>query len=122
MALLVVDLETTCDEGEKLARTLMETIEIGAVVVDEQLQILGSFQSFIKPLRTPQLTAFCSDLTGISQAEVDSAATVYEVFPEFADWLSGFAGLKHWASWHKRRLCAELKRCWAEALGLLGGL
>ena len=75
---LVVDLEATCDRVG-FPRALMETIEIGAVYVDGRtLQPLDEFQTFIKPIRRTQLTAFCIGLTSITQADVDAAPR----FPE----------------------------------------
>jgi len=70
---LVVDLEATCDQGG-FPRDLMETIEIGAVYVDGRtLQPVEEFQIFIKPIRRPILTPFCTTLTSITQADVDAA-------------------------------------------------
>lgn len=85
---LVVDLEATCDRNG-FPRALMETIEIGAVYVDGQtLQPLEEFQIFIKPARRPQLTAFCTELTSITQADVDAAPR----FPEAIAALGKFLG------------------------------
>lgn len=71
---LVIDLEATCDEEHRISQKKMETIEIGAVLVDtETLAPVGEFQTFIRPLVTPVLTDFCRGLTTITQAEVDTA-------------------------------------------------
>jgi 3'-5' exoribonuclease 1 len=46
---LVVDLEATCDDRGAVPRGEMETIEIGAVLVDaETLQPLDEYQTFIR--------------------------------------------------------------------------
>ena len=80
---LVVDLEATCDEGA-IPRSERETIEIGAVLVDvESLEIVKQFQGFVKPVRHPELTPYCVDLTGITQAEVDQAEPFAVVFDRF---------------------------------------
>jgi len=72
---LVIDLEATCDENQRtVPRTEMETIEIGAVLVDgESLNPVAEFQTFIRPERHPVLTPFCRQLTTIAQADVDAA-------------------------------------------------
>ena len=70
---LVVDLEATCCNRNSFPRTEMEIIEIGAVMTDSQFEVIDEFQSFIKPVRHPELTDFCKELTTISQQEVDSA-------------------------------------------------
>lgn len=69
----------------------MEIIEIGAVMVDAaSLEVVDEFQSFIRPLRHPHLTAFCTDLTSIRQGDVDSAPRFTEVIMHFKTWLSRY--------------------------------
>ena len=77
---LVVDLEATCDERGRLPREEMETIEIGAVLIDGALlmksgalESRGEFQCFIRPIRHPVLSEFCRQLTSIRQEDVDQA-------------------------------------------------
>ena len=74
----VVDLEATCDDQEQescaVPREEMETIEIGAVMVDgHNWQVIEEFQTFIRPVRHPHLTPFCMQLTGIRQKRVEQA-------------------------------------------------
>lgn len=70
---LVVDLEATCD-AEGWPREAREVIEIGAVLVEaDALAEVGSFCTFVRPVRRPALTAFCTALTSITQADVDAA-------------------------------------------------
>lgn len=80
---LVIDLEATTDDGDDEQRVVprdeMETIEIGAVLVRAStLEVEAEFQSFVRPLRHPTLTAFCTELTGITQDMLADAP----VFPE----------------------------------------
>lgn len=71
---LVVDLEATCDQPESFPRSETEIIEIGAVLVDaETLAVTREFQTFVRPRRHPRLTEFCTQLTTITQAQVDAA-------------------------------------------------
>ena len=84
MNYVILDLEATCwDQWDKKEN---ETIEIGAVLVDENQQILSEFQRFIKPIRYPKLSEFCKELTTITQEEVDNANYFYEVIEEFKAW------------------------------------
>lgn len=88
---LVLDLEATCCDKETIKRHEMEMIEIGAVMVEaETLTIIDEFQTFVKPVRNPVLTPFCTSLTSITQTQVEQA-------PEYADailllqkWLSNY--------------------------------
>jgi 3'-5' exoribonuclease 1 len=94
---LVVDLEATCDRGG-FPRDLMETIEIGAVYVDGRtLQPIEEFQTFIKPIRRPQLTPFCTELTSITQAEVDAAPLFPQAISALGRFLDG--RLPQFCSW-----------------------
>lgn len=96
---LVIDLEATTDLGGWPTEE-MEIIEIGAVIVDEQGHELNSFQSFVQPTRRPQLTAFCRELTHISQADVDDAPTLQQLQPRFDNWLHPhLSDLQGWLSW-----------------------
>ncbi len=89
---LVVDLEATCSDDGSVPRDQMETIEIGAVMVEAtNLQPVSEFQSFIRPVRHQQLTEFCRDLTSITQQDVDVAKSFEEVFAQFVAWSLRFA-------------------------------
>jgi len=86
--LLIVDLEATCWERGAHRPLEMETIEIGAVRVDPvHPERVREFQCFVRPLRHPELSAFCTRLTTIRQAEVDAAEPFARAFPRFVEWL-----------------------------------
>ena len=71
---LVIDLEATCDEDRRIPSRQMEIIEIGAVVVDgATLLPVAEYQSFVRPVRHPVLTPFCTRLTSIKQEDVADA-------------------------------------------------
>jgi inhibitor of KinA sporulation pathway (predicted exonuclease) len=96
---LVIDLEATTDEGGWPV-TEMEIIEIGATLVDRKGRELDHFQCFVRPLRRPLLTPFCRQLTHITQADVDTAQTLSEVWPSFEQWLGQYyLRLEGWVSW-----------------------
>ncbi|MCI0994740.1 exonuclease [Pseudomonas corrugata] len=96
---LVIDLEATTDEGGWPVAE-MEIIEIGATLVNRDGRELDHFQRFVRPLRRPLLTPFCRELTHITQANIDSAAPISEVWPAFEHWLAPYhANLGGWVSW-----------------------
>ena len=81
--ILVVDLEATCD-ARGFPKSERETIEIGAVLVDSiSLDFHSEFQSFVRPVRHPVLTEYCTDLTGINQSTVDRAPGFSAAFQGF---------------------------------------
>lgn len=96
---LVIDLEATTDEGGWPVSE-MEIIEIGATLVNRQGREQDHFQRFVRPLRRPMLTPFCRELTHITQANIDSAAPLSEVWGLFERWLGQHQPrLDGWASW-----------------------
>jgi inhibitor of KinA sporulation pathway (predicted exonuclease) len=110
---LVLDLEATCDEGERnLPRDETEIIEIGAVLVDaETLKLIDEFQTFVKPVRHPTLTPFCTKLTTIQQADVDGAPTIAPAIARLAAFLRDRPALFcSWGAYDKNQLERESRR------------
>jgi inhibitor of KinA sporulation pathway (predicted exonuclease) len=98
--LLVVDLEATCWTDARWPRSDMETIEFGAALVDmAHLTILDARSWFIRPRVHPELSAFCIDLTGITQAEVNRGISFEELQGELTAWLVPYRERLGWASW-----------------------
>jgi len=86
MSRVVIDLEATCwDVDKEKQRRESETIEIGAIYTTDDYQPLGQFQTFIRPVRNPTLTEFCTTLTSIQQADVDRAPTFEDAIRLFGD-------------------------------------
>ena len=66
--LLVLDFEATCGESG-FPRDQMEVIEFPTLVYDlDERKEVGRFHEYVKPVIRPQLTEFCTELTGITQA------------------------------------------------------
>jgi inhibitor of KinA sporulation pathway (predicted exonuclease) len=87
----VVDLEATCSDDDKVPKHQMEIIEIGAVMVAAgDLEPVGEFQTFVRPVRHPKLTDFCTKLTSITQAQVDAAPLFPEAMKTFCTWAYGY--------------------------------
>jgi 3'-5' exoribonuclease 1 len=110
--ILVVDLEATCCDLQSIPRHQMETIEIGAVMVDlATLSIVDEFQTFIKPLRHPILTEFCLQLTSITQTQVDTAPTFPDAIKAWQPWLSKFDKtiFASWGDYDRKQLQQDSK-------------
>jgi len=85
--LVVIDYEATCSRTNE--NFIHEIIEFPAVLIDtESMAVCNVFQRFCKPRINPRLTEFCTQLTGISQQQVDKAKDFNEVFKEFEEWMS----------------------------------
>lgn len=117
MNYIIFDLESTCWKNEKRES---EVIEIGAVKLNDSLEIVSEFQTFIKPTINPELSEFCMNLTTISQSDVDSAKTFGDALSSFMAWSTDNGMSKYWlCSWgfyDKKMLKLE-----SERLGLFSG-
>ncbi|MDD6179688.1 MAG: exonuclease domain-containing protein [Clostridium sp.] len=85
---IVVDLEMNTVRGkmEKKGTYNMETIEIGAVMLDDRLQEISSFRTYVKPEYNNRIAPNISRLTGITDAMVEHAPYFKEAFRMFANW------------------------------------
>ena len=64
----------------------LETIEIGAVMLDEEGTELASFKEYIKPAYAVEIPRHIEKLTGIHYSTVEDAASFREVLQRFAEW------------------------------------
>ena len=84
---LVIDFEATCWEEEE-RRGDQEMIEWGALVCDVKTgEIRDEFRTFVRPTRYPELSGYCTALTGISQRDVDTAPTFPWALGMAVDWM-----------------------------------
>jgi inhibitor of KinA sporulation pathway (predicted exonuclease) len=98
--LLVVDLEATCCDAGTIEKHESEIIEIGAIIVSLiSKEEVYSFNEFIKPVRHPKLTPFCTQLTSITQADVDNAKSLKEVMSAWKQSLQPYNGSYVMCSW-----------------------
>lgn len=93
--LVIMDTEQTCWEGS-LERQwggpgeAREVIQIGAVALDTRdFSETGSFEILARPIINPELSAFCSALTGLSNErmarEAVSLAEAFDAWEAFVD-------------------------------------
>jgi len=88
MNFIIFDLEATCWETEREAQgKTQEIIEIGAVKLDEDGNVIDTFGKFIRPVAHSQLSAFCTKLTTITQVDVNRADLFVDVIEDFKTWI-----------------------------------
>ena len=63
-----------------------ETIEVGAVMLDERYEEIASFCEYVKPLYSEEILPRYEELTGITTQMVAEADAFPEVLGRFADW------------------------------------
>jgi 3'-5' exoribonuclease 1 len=88
MNYIVLDLEATDSK---------EIIEIGAVKLNEELQIVSEFSSFVKPTINSTLSHYIKKLTNITQDEVNAAQTFPKVLEVFEKWVGEDATFITWS-------------------------
>jgi len=82
----VLDFEATCDEP--CQPDPQEIIELPIVLVHAASgKILKEFRSYVRPVHHRQLTAFCTQLTGITQESVDAAPSWPQALLMAEEWL-----------------------------------
>ncbi|MFI6444310.1 exonuclease domain-containing protein [Kitasatospora sp. NPDC050543] len=93
----VIDVEATCWDGEPPPGAVSEIIEIGLAVVDLGTgERVGRHSILVRPARSA-VSAFCTELTGLTQAEVDTGLDFAEACRVLA--AEHRAGVRPWASW-----------------------
>jgi inhibitor of KinA sporulation pathway (predicted exonuclease) len=74
----VVDVEATCWDGRPPEGQTNEIIEIGLTVVDlEAVKRVAKHRILVRPARSA-VSGFCTELTGLTQAEVDGGVSFAE--------------------------------------------
>lgn len=84
--LIVVDLEATCWRLRTFPKK-QEIIEIAAARIDKMGEIRDEFDAFVRPVKHPELSPFCTELTTIRQQDVDQAETFPKVWERFCAWV-----------------------------------
>ncbi|KAM6320268.1 ERI1 exoribonuclease 2 [Podargus strigoides] len=84
--LIVVDLEATCwrDRG----RRPPEIIEFPAVLLNTSTgEIESEFHTYVQPQEHPVLSEFCTELTGITQNQVEEGVPLNICLSQFLKWI-----------------------------------
>ncbi|WP_411087042.1 exonuclease domain-containing protein [Streptomyces sp. 061-3] len=93
----VIDIEATCWDGQPPPRAGGEIIEIGLTVVDlRAAERVARHRILVRPVRST-VSAFCTELTGLTQAEVDTGLPFADACRLLAS--EHRAGQRAWASW-----------------------
>lgn len=94
---IVIDIESTCDDRDPTFRDRAEIIEIGAVLAKLSTGEILQYDSFlIKPTRTP-ITPFCTQLTTISPTLIALHGTSWS--EAVSKMLAGGYANHPWMSW-----------------------
>ncbi len=84
--LLVLDFEATCSDEKR--PNPQEIIEFPTLLYNVKTRTIDSvFHHYIKPDVHPTLSSFCTELTGITQDQVDSGISLQDALSEHVTWL-----------------------------------
>lgn len=93
----VVDIEATCWPGSPPPGSVSEIIEIGLTVVDlSTAERVARHRIMVRPVRS-DVSTFCTELTGITQQEVNRGLPFGEACRVLA--AEHASGARPWASW-----------------------
>ncbi|KAK6484246.1 ERI1 exoribonuclease 3-like [Huso huso] len=82
---LVLDFEATCDTTPIQPQ---EIIEFPILKLNGQtMEIESIFHTYVQPVYNPQLTPFCTELTGIIQSMVEGQPTLQQALQMVAEWM-----------------------------------
>lgn len=87
MQFIILDLEWNTAFEKKRKEFVNEIIEFGAVKLDENLEEVSSFSSFVKPVIERKLTSRVKKLTHITNEDVQQADGYPIVTRRFAEWI-----------------------------------
>ncbi len=87
MQYIVFDLEWNNVYGRKIKGFINEIIEIGAVKLDENLNEVSTFSSFVRPCIGKRLRGSVKKLTNITNDDVQSGEPFTQVFSAFRKWV-----------------------------------
>ena len=111
---VIVDLEmnTVSRKSEVRAVCKLETIEIGAVMLDDNMQEIASFRTYVKPEHSPTIASNIRRLTGITNEMVANAPHFNEALRMFMSWCLGTGDevtLYAWSDNDYKQISAEIK-------------
>jgi len=84
---IVADLEWNGAYSKKAHGYFNEIIEIGAVKLNERLELTDTFHAVIKPIVSRKLTRLVSDLTNITGEELQDGTTFIAAAAEWQRWV-----------------------------------
>jgi len=95
MVYIILDLEWNSVYGAKIRGWINEIIEIGAVMLDENLKEVGVFSALIKPQIGKRLQNRVKEMTHISRDELDGGVPFAEATARFRKWLAATGTKDH---------------------------
>ena len=87
MQYIVIDLEWNGSYSKKAHGYFNEIIEVGAVKVNERMEIVDEFRAAIKPVVSKKLSSIVTDLTNITAEELEDGTTFAIMMRQLSRWM-----------------------------------
>lgn len=87
MQYIVIDLEWNGSYSKKAHGYFNEIIEVGAVKVTENMEVIGEFRAAIKPVVSKKLSTIVTDLTNITAEELEDGTTFAGMMRQLSRWM-----------------------------------
>lgn len=98
MEYIILDLEWNNGYSKQFGKPINEIIEIGALRVDESLQLLDGFKQLVTPVLTKKLSGRVKQLTHITNEDIKNKGIPFcQAIDQFVSWLG--AGDKVFMTW-----------------------
>lgn len=108
MNLVVADLEWNSAYYHKKGAFINEIIEIGAVKLDENLNIISSFETIIKPTTGAKLRGFVKELTHITNDDLKKGKSFSDAIYDFSVFFGTDSVFVSWGTEDIRELCKNM--------------
>ena len=115
MNFIILDLEATCWQGNDMNRR-QEIIELAAYSVNGYREWNDQFQRFVKPVEHPRLSAYCMELTNITQEQINKAKRFENVFTDFQEWMDSHDQPQLLCTWGHKDMIIIREDCSAHDL------
>lgn len=112
MRYIFVDLEMnpiskSYKQERKLCKT--EVIEIGAVMLDENMTEIDSYKKYVKPEYNKGIEKNIRNLTGIQNKDIAQAASFKEMWIDFVEWCGQDCVVYTWSANDARQIRKEIR-------------
>ena len=88
MTYIIIDLEWNGAYARRTRGYFNEIIEIGAVKMDDSLQLVDSFHAVIRPVVSRKLSSIVQDLTGIEEEELEDGMPFSRAVSQLRKWIT----------------------------------
>ncbi|MGP1544401.1 MAG: exonuclease domain-containing protein [Candidatus Fimenecus sp.] len=105
---MVSDLEWNSAYYHKKGAFINEIIEIGAVKLDENLNVISTFETVIKPTTGAKLRGFVKELTHITNDDLKRGKTFSSAISDFSVFFGNDSIFVSWGTEDIRELCKNI--------------